>query len=441
MVLTLANSYLLVFYTKVMGVPAGIIGTLFMLARFVDAFTDMAVGRIVDTHTDRNGDRYRSWIAYFSLPLVISSCLMYNYFLADSAMAVKIVWLTVTYLLFGSVCYTAVSIPYGAMSAVVSDNPEDRTSLSTWRNMGSQIAGVVLGIVLPLVIYVKDENGNDVASGPRFLLMAVTLGALALIGLLICWKWSVERVHIADQKQEKEAGKSNGGKVLIACLKDRSLMTTILFGIFMNSAFSLFMTFNQYMFLDYFGNPQMSGLSSLIMFVSMIICAPFIKKLSSRVGKKELGIIGTALALASYAVMFITRVSNVAFYFVGVFAAFFGIGLLAMINYAMMNDNIDNHYLESGDQVGGTVYALSGFTRKMAGAVTTGIGGWGLAWIHYDELVAVQTEAVRQSLFNLAMGLPLACFALSLIFLFFYPLNKAKVAENVKRMEEMNRKQ
>ena len=148
MVLTLANSYLLVFYTKVMGVPAGIIGTLFMLARFVDAFTDMAVGRIVDTHTDRNGDRYRSWIAYFSLPLVISSCLMYNYFLADSAMAVKIVWLTVTYLLFGSVCYTAVSIPYGAMSAVVSDNPEDRTSLSTWRNMGSQIAGVVLGLSL-----------------------------------------------------------------------------------------------------------------------------------------------------------------------------------------------------------------------------------------------------------------------------------------------------
>lgn len=130
MVLTMANSYLLVFYTKVMGVPAAIVSTLFMLARFVDAFTDTAVGRLVDTHTDKHGDRFRPWMACFSVPLVICSCLMYNCFLAEAATGVKVAWLVVTYLLFGSVCYTAVNIPYGAMSNVISADAGERSSLS-----------------------------------------------------------------------------------------------------------------------------------------------------------------------------------------------------------------------------------------------------------------------------------------------------------------------
>ena len=60
-----------------------------MLARFVDAFTDVAVGRMVDLHSDKHGDRFRPWMVYGSVPLVISSCMMYNYFLADAAMGIK----------------------------------------------------------------------------------------------------------------------------------------------------------------------------------------------------------------------------------------------------------------------------------------------------------------------------------------------------------------
>ena len=158
LVLTLANSYLLVFYTKVMGVSGAIVGTIFMLARFVDAFTDVAVGRMVDLHSDKHGDRFRPWMVYGSVPLVICSCLMYNYFLADAAMGVKVVWLVVTYLLFGSVCYTAVNIPYGAMSNVITADSGERASLSTWRNVGAQVGGVILGVLIPMLIYVKDAE-------------------------------------------------------------------------------------------------------------------------------------------------------------------------------------------------------------------------------------------------------------------------------------------
>jgi Na+/melibiose symporter-like transporter len=94
-----------------------------------------------------------------------------------------------------------------------------------------------------------------------------------------------------------------------------------------------------------------------------------------------------------------------------------------------------------GDRVEGTVYAMASFVRKMAGAVCTGIGGWALTWIGYNELAVTQTEEVRQALFNIIVGLPLLCFALTLIFMLFYPLNKKRVEENEKKMEALRSKE
>lgn len=437
LVLTMANSYLLVFYTKVMGVSAAIVSTLFMLARFVDAFTDVAVGRLVDTHSDKRGDRFRPWIACFSIPLVITSCLMYNYFLAGAAMGVKVAWLIVTYILFGSICYTAVNIPYGAMSNVISPDPAHRSGLSVWRNAGSQIGGLILGVVLPLMVYVKDADGNDVASGSRFLLTAVILGVLALVCLFLCWKGSVERVHLTD----KPAGEKqeNSLKVILSLFKDRAILMNFLQSIFVYAAIQVFMTFNQFLFLDYFGNTSLSGLASVVMFIGMMLTAPIATPLGKKFGKKEISVVGLGLSSVSYAVLFFARVSSPFVYFIFAFLAFFGLGIVSMVGYAMLNDCVDNYLLNTGEQVAGTLYATNSFIRKLAGAVSTGIGGWGLAWIGYDELSAVQTETVRQSIYTLSIGLMTLCFIISLIFLCFFPLNKKRVEENTARIAEMHK--
>lgn len=109
-----------------------------------------------------------------------------------------------------------------------------------------------------------------------------------------------------------------------------------------------------------------------------------------------------------------------------------------MISYALGNACIDNHFLETGDHTEGTVYAMNSFVRKLAGAICTGIGGWGLTLIGYNELVTVQTEAVKQSLFNISMLLPTICFALALVFMVLLPLSKKKVEENNRKLEAMN---
>ena len=86
----------------------------------------------------------------------------------------KIFWMFFTYILWGSVCYTGINIPYGSMASAISGNPSDRAQLSNWRTIGASLAGTVIGVVMPLVVYYQDENdgaskgGADDESVPCF---------------------------------------------------------------------------------------------------------------------------------------------------------------------------------------------------------------------------------------------------------------------------------
>lgn len=133
----LSSGFLLKFYTDVMGVSAGVIGGIMMLARFADAFTDVAMGRICDRRKSTAAGKFKPWILWMCVPVAISSFLIYQSALADKSKLFKICYLLITYILWGSFFYTSVNIPYGSMVSAVSEDAGDRQSLSTFRSMGA----------------------------------------------------------------------------------------------------------------------------------------------------------------------------------------------------------------------------------------------------------------------------------------------------------------
>ena len=92
----LSSSFLLKFYTDVMGVDAFVVGIIMMIARFVDAFTDVTMGRICDKARVRSSGKFKPWILRMCAPVAISSFLMYQSGLRDSPMGLKIAWLFIT---------------------------------------------------------------------------------------------------------------------------------------------------------------------------------------------------------------------------------------------------------------------------------------------------------------------------------------------------------
>lgn len=179
----LSTMFLLKFYTDVMGVSAALVGLMMMAARFVDAITDVTMGQIVDRSRPGKKGKFAPWIRRMCGPVAVASFLMYATYFKGMPMGFKIFWMFFTYLLWGSVCYTGVNIPYGSMASAISDNPTDRTSLSNWRTIGATLAQTAIGVILPLVVYYTDAAGNSVLSGEKMMIGAL----ICSIGAVICY--------------------------------------------------------------------------------------------------------------------------------------------------------------------------------------------------------------------------------------------------------------
>ena len=191
----LSSTFMLKFYTDVMGMSAAVVGLVMMIARFVDAFTDVTMGQIVDRSKPTKDGKFRPWIKRMCGPVAIASFLIYQSGFANMPYAFKLVWLIVTYLLWGSIFYTSINIPYGSMVSAVSSDPTDRASLSTWRTIGATLAGLVIGAGTPLVAYVT-VDGNPVLSGSRMTIIAGVFSVCAIICYLLCFKLVRERVPV-----------------------------------------------------------------------------------------------------------------------------------------------------------------------------------------------------------------------------------------------------
>ena len=197
----LSTVILMKFYTDVMGISAGAVGAIMMIARFVDAFTDVTMGRICDASPTVPGvGKFKPWLRRMCIPVAVASFLMYQSALAGFSYGVKVAYLFVTYILWSSVFYTAVNIPYVSMASSISAEPGDRQSLSTIRSMGAMLASTVIGVALPLYAYRK-VDGTETLVGARVTIAAGVFSVLAIICYLLCYHLTSERVtHEAQER-------------------------------------------------------------------------------------------------------------------------------------------------------------------------------------------------------------------------------------------------
>ncbi len=433
----LASSFMLKFYTDVMGVSAGIVGLLMMLARFVDAFTDTAMGQIVDRSESTERGRFIPWMRRFMGPVALASFLLYASWFANMPMAFKIFWMFFTYLLWGSICYTGVNIPYGSMASAITDNPDERTQLSTWRNIGATFAGTVIGVVLPLVVYYTDANGNTQLSGTKMSIAALACSIGAVICYLICTSLTTERVKIP-----KKVEKFSLGALLKQLGSSRALISIIAAAIVLLLSQLTMQGMAGYIFPNYYNNATGQSLASLGgSVVSLILCFFIIPPCAKRFGKKEISTVGGIVAVVAYVLAFIIRPSSMYVYIVLYLLGYVGIGMFNGCIWAMIVDVIDEDNVRRGTRSDGTIYSLYSFARKIGQALSSGLTGGLLTLIGYTAETAFDPD-VLNGIYNIGTVIPAIGFALlSLILIFWYPLNKKTVDANAAKLAEMRKGQ
>lgn len=437
----LASNYLMVFYTKVLGLSGFVVGLLFMGARLVDAFTDVTMGRIVDHMQPTKDGRFRPWIKWMCIPVAVASTIMYLYFVRDWVYWAKLAYVIVTYLLWSSFCYTGINIPYGSMASVISADVQHRASLSTYRSIGASLAGLVIGVLVPLVVYETDAEGNQVVLPLRFTLTAVAFGVLAVICYGLCYYLCHERVSF----EKKETKYESAGEMLKSLGGNKPLLALVCAALVLLLASLLGQTMNNYLFLDYFKDAKAMSVVNFVSIAGTFILAPFISKIAGGFGKKEAGALGMLLAGVVYVLLFFLRVRSIPLYMALVFLGAVGVGLFNLIIWAFITDIIDHQEVETGKRKDGTVYAVYSFARKVGQALAGGLGGFVLTAIGYVSEAPAQTEAVAERIYTVATLVPGICYLIVFFIMQFkYPLTRSEVEKNTeilqkKRKEEADR--
>lgn len=433
----LSSSFLLKFYTDVMDVDAYVVGIIMMIARFVDAFTDVAMGRICDKSKMTPAGKFKPWIRRMCGPVAIVSFLMYQSSLSGLPKPAKIAYLFITYILWGSVFYTSINIPYGSMASAISENPDDRQSLSTFRTMGGVLAGAIIMAVVPLIIYNK-ENGNEVISGAKFTLVAGFCSVFAIICYLLCYHLTTERVR--PEISQEQLKKNNIGKMLSNAFKNRALISIIVATIFMLISQLTIQQMANYVFPNYYGNAKIQSLSVVMMGGGMIIAAVIAKPLAKKFGKAEISVASNMVAGIVCVLLYFIRPQNVWVYVALQFLCWFGLGIFSMVVWALITDVIDYSEIKNGIREDGSVYALYSFARKLGQALTSGLSGTLLSMIGYKKSTAFDKNVV-EGIFDISTLLPAISFILlALILWFWYPLKKKLVDENVEFLRQKHNK-
>lgn len=439
----LSTSILMKFYTDVVGVPAGVVGTLMMIARFVDAVTDVTMGRICDASRPTHAGKFRPWLIRMCLPVTIASFLMYAPGFAPEAVrawpqGIRIAYLSVTYILWGSFCYTAINIPYGSMASAISPEPGDRQSLSTFRTMGGMLAGMFIGVGLPAVAYDKvvSETGDvlSVINGNKVAAAALIFSVGAVICYLLAYYLITERVQYSDKGDRVKS--QPVVRMLQNAVRNRALISIIAASILMLLAQLTMQNMNSFIYPDYYGNAIGQSLSSLIMMGSMLAASGVAKPLAGRFGKAEVSAASSLFAAFVCVLTWILKPGNM-WVFIGLQGLnWLGLGVFSMVNWALITDVIDYSEIRNGVREDGAVYALYSFARKLGQAVAAGLSGWLLEGIGYNSDAISQgisqTDSVKDGIFNITTLVPaLGFLLLGLVLIFWYPLKKKRVEENV----------
>ena len=400
------DAYFLIFCTNVLGISAGWMGTLFLVARLWDAINDPIMGSFPDRWMiGKSGDKFKPWIKIFMLPLALSGVLcFFNVPLEGIALHAYVAF---AYVLYG-MSYTGTSMPFGAMASVVSDDPIQRSKLSRARSIGGTIVGIVGLSIVPVVCFDKQSN----ILPERFTLIAVIFGVLSIISYFVLLNFTQERIRQNSEKAEK----FNYGKVLKATVHNRPLI-----GVMVATLGSmLFITgsnqVRSYIFKEYYARTDVMSIISLATIPILVICFPLVPKLVAKFGKKATLMAAIVSSTIFSVIPVVMEIKNVYIYSALVVLGTIGQTVFTMLIWALVTDCLDYSEWKFNERSDGSMYSLYTFSRKIGSTIASTGVSFGLAAIGFvSGSNVVQTAEAVNGIYFLVNIIPVVTCVLELI--------------------------
>ena len=407
------------FWLVYMMMETGLFSLLLLVVQAWDAINDPLLGSLIDSDTRRyKRGKYKTYILIGACCLLVGGAAVFLPF-PNASVVVKSMLFIIGYVIWDA-AYTVANVPYGTMLNIVTDNAEERASLSVFRSIGGAVGNMLPGIILPMLIWKKvtydgttwfldkieilegaesafaPENfhtnpvtgeayqmGDKVLSpltgsqievllGERVFFAALIMGVIAFVFFL----FMIKNITIRGDEYAQlnaEGEKVNLIKSFGAFVKNRPAVgcTIAAMGMFLGMQSAT--TANTIMFATHFGQASLSGLVMMVGFLPMFIFMPLATKFVKKYGKKEVSAIGSIAGLVGGAILccfpLCPRNLQLVVFMLGLVFFGLGMGFYNCVSWAMMGDAIDYNEWKTGKREESVVYALHSFFRKLAQGV------------------------------------------------------------------------
>ena len=394
------NNYLMVFYVTCMGIKAKHFAIIILLAKIFDAINDPIIGGICDASKPGKDGKFKPWIKWASLPLLVSSILMFIY-APNAPYALKIAMCLGLYCVW-SVAYTSVNVPYGSMQSVITTQSDERSSLSTWRSVGAMLAQIPVMVLLPKLVY---DSKTSNPRGNVFIYIVGVMGLIGFVSFILLRKLTTERVEPTVNNVQK----FNYFKTLASFFKNKPMMGVTISSV---AYLALMMTVTnsmQYVFMCYFKNTKIIPIATIIaglpIGLGIVITKPLLKKFT----KKQLCTYPFAISAVAAGIATFVRFDNPYVWIAFIGVSMFGTCFYLTLMWALVADCIDYQEEKTGRREEGSIYATYSLFRKIAQGVGASIIALSLDLTGYSEKLDAlsQAEGVPEKIYTMTGALPL----------------------------------
>lgn len=405
--------YIVYFYTDVIGISAGIVGTIMLISRLWDGISDVAMGVVVDRTKSKHG-KARSWVLWMSAPFSLLAILLFT--VPDIGTTGQIIYALVTYNLL-VIAFTGVVIPYGTLNSLITQDQRQRTMLNIFRMFLAQVGVLIVGnLTIPIV----NALGGDQTG---WILTYTIYGIVGYLLFLFTFKVTKERVKPALKTLEKTGSKiplKIGFKALL-----QNKYWAIIFGFFIiySMGTALWQGSTIYYAQYLLDNSVLTGLLTTAITVPVILGFFIIPKLFHKYGKRNLVIAGSVISIIGTIIIMID-VTNIYYVVIGQIIRGLGKSTFTGALWAFLPDVIEYGEYKTNVRNEGLVYSAGSMGQKIGVGLGAALVGWVLAWTGYVGGAETQAESAIFGINALFLYLPLATYVLQIILLLFYKLDK-----------------
>jgi len=392
--------YMMFFYTDIFGIPAGYVGTMFLLARALDAISDPCMGLLADRTRTRWG-KFRPYVLFGAIPFGIVC--VFTYTTPELSMTGKMIYAAITYTLL-TLMYTVVNIPYCALGGVITSNPTQRISLQSYRFVLATAGGMLSTVLMmPLVKLIGGENQALGYQGG-----IAVLAIVAAVMLAICFATTKERIDpgkpTGTMREDLRDIWHNDQWRIVGLLTILNIIAVAVRG----GAMMYYVTY-------ILGNPVLFAWFLGVYSVGNLLGSALAKPLTDWKCKVSVFWWTNAILAVLSLGMFFLPVNGSVLMFIFIFVIGVLHQLVTPIQWVMMSDTVDYGEWNDGKRLTGISFAGTLFVLKLGLALAGAMIGWMLAGAGYQSGAATQNAATMTSIIALFTLVPAVCYLLRAI--------------------------